>query len=374
MFEKFNLKENPFRTVPALGNDVVWAGFPEIKVKFEKRIRKTIRIPNSSIVLNWGEYGSGKTHAARYFSKQDVLQNLCEGTDKSTPLSIVINLPKGKNALLELYLHILDKLDFYKIFDKLHTFEDIESCIEKITDNVFIKNILLTFVHASNNIPFMNDSYNVDDVINYLYNRGNTKQLEKLGLPRYLSSDSDYIDFLSAFFSLITSDPTKGYSCIILWIDEFEDIIVQSASTVTVVNSFIRGLMDKAPSNLLMFINLTLTAFADKTDLSSYLQDAVRSRVKDQIEFPLPSQDEFMEYLSDLLSKFRITQTQYVYQPYKQDMLMQLINDLGDVSIRRFNEALSLLLETADDEGKDEIDMKVYEENKSDIIGIDWKN
>lgn len=374
MFEKFNLKENPFRTVPALGNDVVWAGFPEIKVKFEKRIRKTIRIPNSSIVLNWGEYGSGKTHAARYFSKQDVLQNLCEGTDKSTPLSIVINLPKGKNALLELYLHILDKLDFYKIFDKLHTFEDIESCIEKITDNVFIKNILLTFVHASNNIPFMNDSYNVDDVINYLYNRGNTKQLEKLGLPRYLSSDSDYIDFLSAFFSLITSDPTKGYSCIILWIDEFEDIIVQSASTVTVVNSFIRGLMDKAPSNLLMFINLTLTAFADKTDLSSYLQDAVRSRVKAQIEFPLPSQGEFMEYLSDLLSKFRITQTQYVYQPYKQDMLMQLINDLGDVSIRRFNEALSLLLETADDEGKDEIDMKVYEENKSDIIGIDWKN
>lgn len=374
MFEKFNLKENPFRTVPALGNDVVWAGFPEIKVKFEKRIRKTIRIPNSSIVLNWGEYGSGKTHAARYFSKQDVLQNLCEGTDKSTPLSIVINLPKGKNALLELYLHILDKLDFYKIFDKLHTFEDIESCIEKITDNVFIKNILLTFVHASNNIPFINDSYNVDDVINYLYNRGNTKQLEKLGLPRYLSSDSDYIDFLSAFFSLITSDPTKGYSCIILWIDEFEDIIVQSASTVTVVNSFIRGLMDKAPSNLLMFINLTLTAFADKTDLSSYLQDAVRSRVKAQIEFPLPSQGEFMEYLSDLLSKFRITQTQYVYQPYKQDMLMQLINDLGDVSIRRFNEALSLLLETADDEGKDEIDMKVYEENKSDIIGIDWKN
>ena len=69
MFEKFNLKENPFRTVPALGNDVVWAGFSAIKKKFEKRIKKSIRIQNSSIVLNWGEYGSGKTHAARYFSK-----------------------------------------------------------------------------------------------------------------------------------------------------------------------------------------------------------------------------------------------------------------------------------------------------------------
>lgn len=374
MFEKFNLKENPFRTVPALGNDVVWAGFSAIKKKFEKRIKKSIRIQNSSIVLNWGEYGSGKTHAARYFSKIEILQELCNDTGKSIPLSIVINLPKGKNAVGELYLHILDKLDFNKIFVNLHKYVNLDTYIDSVTDNVFIKNVLRTFVKASINEQLEDSSYHVEDVINYLYGRRNTKLLEQIGLPRYLTSDSDYIDFLSAFFSLITSDPINGYSCVIIWIDEFEDIVMQSASVVTVINSFIRGVMDKAPSNVLMFINLTLTAFADKTDLSSYLQDAVRSRVKEQIEFPLPSQNEFMEYLSDLLSQFRITETQDVYMPFKTDMLDQLISDLGNVSIRRFNEALSLLLETADIEDVNEVNMNFYIENKSDIIGIDWKN
>jgi len=72
--KQYNLKNNPFRITPATSSDdLIWAGFPNIKDKFIKRIKRSIRIPNSSLVLNWGEYGSGKTHAARFFSKTDEL-------------------------------------------------------------------------------------------------------------------------------------------------------------------------------------------------------------------------------------------------------------------------------------------------------------
>lgn len=68
-YTQFKLQSNPFRLTPALSSEeLIWAGFPELKKRIENRILKAIKIPNSSLILNWGDYGSGKTHAARYFT------------------------------------------------------------------------------------------------------------------------------------------------------------------------------------------------------------------------------------------------------------------------------------------------------------------
>lgn len=76
-FDKFELRDNPFRMMPASEpNKLIWAGFSDIKGDFERRIQRSIGVSSSSLVLNMGEYGSGKTHAAMYFSKPDVLKAL----------------------------------------------------------------------------------------------------------------------------------------------------------------------------------------------------------------------------------------------------------------------------------------------------------
>jgi len=94
-FDKFELKTNPFRMTPAINSDeLIWAGFPEVKNKLETRIKRSIKIPNTSLILNWGEYGSGKTHAARYFNKKTVLQDLAGSTQ--VPFSLDISFPKSK--------------------------------------------------------------------------------------------------------------------------------------------------------------------------------------------------------------------------------------------------------------------------------------
>ncbi len=68
--ELFKLKSNPFRIIPATRpEEIIWAGFPDLKEKFTQRIKRSLNISNSSIILNWGEFGSGKTHAARYFTR-----------------------------------------------------------------------------------------------------------------------------------------------------------------------------------------------------------------------------------------------------------------------------------------------------------------
>lgn len=72
--KSYKLKLNPFRTTPASNpEEIIWAGFNDVRQKMEKRIKRAIRIPNSSLVLNWGEYGSGKTHAAKFFQKRKFL-------------------------------------------------------------------------------------------------------------------------------------------------------------------------------------------------------------------------------------------------------------------------------------------------------------
>ena len=110
--DTYKLTTNPFRLTPSIKPDeLVWAGFNDVKTKFEKRIERSIRIPNSTLVLNWGEYGSGKTHAARFFNKKDELKTIGDKAGRPIPYSMVISLPKGKDPIYSIYMSVIDKLN-----------------------------------------------------------------------------------------------------------------------------------------------------------------------------------------------------------------------------------------------------------------------
>ena len=142
-FDKFKLKENPFRVVPAINSkELIWAGFRGIKETFETRILRSMLIPNSAIVLNWGDYGSGKTHAARYFCKDNVMQELAERIDCQAPLSIMINFPRGKKVIEEIYTQIMDKIDIGYLRANIPEGVNINDCIKNSTDSVYIQKVL----------------------------------------------------------------------------------------------------------------------------------------------------------------------------------------------------------------------------------------
>jgi hypothetical protein len=101
----YNLKESPFRIGPPLDpKDLVWAGFPELKAEIERRITTSIITSPSRIVLNWGRYGSGKTHAANYYSRTDILDGLADSLQKQRPRSIKINLPRTSKDPVQAFL------------------------------------------------------------------------------------------------------------------------------------------------------------------------------------------------------------------------------------------------------------------------------
>ncbi len=365
-FEKFQLKTNPFRMTPAINSDeLIWAGFPEVKKKLETRIVRSIKIPNSSLVLNWGEYGSGKTHAARYFNKKTVLENLA--STEQIPFSLDISFPKSKQPIIDIYTQIIDKMDISELRKQIAKKGiNVPDTLKLVTDNIFISNV----------IKLMFDD-NVDAVRfkGYLYGttftNSDLKDYTKDGVQRKLSTDNDYTEFLAVLFSLITYNKI-AYSCIILWFDEFEDISILSSANISAVNNFLRSIIDKTPNNLLIFLNLTQSAMMDVADLGDYLQEAVKNRIKERIELNKPSKEDLKLYLKELLNNsiYRENPTDD-YSPFDEAVIDELMADLGNVSLRRFNEAFSLLLENAAFDDKDKIDVAYYNEMKNEIIG--WK-
>lgn len=374
MFDKFNLRDNPFRMVPASEPDkLIWAGFPAIKKKFERRIQRSLAIPNSTLVLDMGEYGSGKTHAARYFSKESILRELSSSAHTlKMPLSICIDFPSSSNVVFDIYTQIIDHLDFKNICESIQDKDKANRIIDGLTSNEFIKDVLKAIIR-SNDEQTDNDKPTDKDVRSFLYMSSTARQRETLNMPRGLSASTDIEPLLGALFTFLTSE-VGPYSCIILWIDEFEDINTLNTVGVKNTNGFIRSLFDKTPERLLMFINFTMSALSTKEDLFMYLQDAVKSRINDHIDFDLPGLDEFKEYLHDLLNSpiYRNNPSETPYFPFNEDVIDRLYHDVSNVSLRRFNEALSLLLESAVFDGEDVIDLDYYNRNRSEIIG--WKD
>lgn len=361
--ETYKLRTNPFRITPATNpEELVWAGFKDVKEKFEKRIERSIRIPNSSLVLNWGEYGSGKTHAARYFNKRDVLQELADKAGRSIPYSMVISLPKGKEPIYSIYISVIDKLNIEQLRETFFGLtETINNYIESIGTNIHIQNVLKAVFNSD--IPHL-------EIKKYLYGNTSTAELKTLnsfGILRTLKDDTDFTSILAGLFSCLTYEKQK-YSCVIIWIDEFEDIVVLNNTNIDKTNNFLREILDTAPNNLLIFLNLTQSSVISAEDLGQYVYESVRSRIKERISFDLPNTEMFKEYLKELIEKFRYNTDTNPYFPFEENVIDNLIQAQGDPSLRQFNEALSILLELSDMDSKCPINLDVFEEYKSDII------
>ncbi len=363
--DRFKLKTNPFKTIPAISSkEIIWAGFPEIKKKFENRIERSLKMPNSEIILNWGEYGSGKTHAARYFSKYNVLNEISSKLSLPSPFSFVFTLPKGKNPVYDLFVSIIDKIDIKTIREKFKDL-DLVSFIDQTSDNIHIRSVLKAVFSEA------------DDILikKYLYGTMTNAELRELndyGIIRRLSNDSDYIQVLAGLFSCLTFEK-RVYSSIIIWIDEFEDISLLNSTNIYKTNNFIRELIDNTPNNFLVFLNLTQSTLIKVEDLAQYLSEAVTSRIRDRIHFDLPTEDEIEMYLNELLNN-EIYRTELIpdkYYPFKEDVVNAIIDEFKNNSLRKYNEAFSMLLELADMEKITPITLEYYNKNKNDIIG--WK-
>lgn len=374
----YKLKSNPFRMYPAVNNEeIVWAGFPETKTKIERRVKRAIGMDDSSLVVNVGQYGSGKTHAARFFSKPDVLKSIA-GNDYSSPLSIIIDFPVSKMPATDIYTRIVDKLDIDDIRKTVRESQiDVEKVALSVTDNIFIANVLKAFFATDDAQPTLFETNKKDvNILGYLHGtqKNTLDKYSKFGVTRLFNSENDYSDFVAALFSLLTYQK-KAYSCVLLWVDEFELIERVTSSGTFSVNNFLRNLMDKTPNNLLLFLNLTLSSSQQADNFTVYLSESMRNRVKELVQLPIPDESKFKQYLYELLNNNLFRNPEDVddkekFFPFKEDLVNEIISDLGVAPIRTFNDVFGRLLGEASFDRVEQITLEYYQNMRPELLGV----
>lgn len=361
------LKENPFRIGPPLNNStIIWAGFPDLKKKIDDRIKFAMRTSPSRIVINWGRYGSGKTHAANYYSKKRSVE-ISEELKLQPAINIKLVLPRTSKDPVQSFLRSflgqisLEKIkrDFTLLLEQFEA-DEVTKIIESVSNDNVISEVFKKIISADSADVF-------NSIEGYLFGDSTKGTLNSLSLPSGLKDDEQVVNFLSTYINCVTYEK-RVYSSFILWLDEFEDIDSLNKISQDRFTTFLRQLFDKTPNNFLLFLNFTPKTFYNVEDLSITLGEALTTRAKLQIVFEPAKLDEAKDYIQELLNNSCYRDLPAGFTPFTEEAVEYILKNIGILSVRKINEVFSLILEMALLAETGEITKTFVDASKDEII------
>ena len=346
-----NLKFNPFKDItPSLiTSNLKWAGMDDVRLRLERIYHDCIHNNSKQIVLNWGQYGGGKTFSAYYFIKQ-------YGSNNHNLTQIYVRTPKdGSKSTDEFFKAIIDSLTFEKIQNQIrniiahHSKEALFNFLAPTAGHEFAKAICLIGTN--------------DEEISVLMNRflytGLTKiELKKLGLAKDITTDTDSIKFLSGIISCFIGNTELVNGRVIIWIDEMEDMIYYSAKHYKAFSYVLRDLFDSFNDGFLAFLNFTLSEGEENT-IEMILGGAVWSRITRKVRYKQFSMDDAIKYCVELIDYAKINPE--ISQPLSLTSLKNVLSMIpfSQLTPREINKYLTSLINFALEQGRTEINDEV---------------
>ena len=374
-WQKAFLTDNPFAsTPPTLLEEIPWADMATQRERIESRLRSSLATSPYALVLNWGPWGGGKTHAARYFSQRRVLETLAREVGVATPLSLIVNIPRGaKDVVRAIYLDVLGTIGLQQISHSLSKVDDkLGDEFPKVTRALVRDEELASALSLlagrkarprQRRMPFdTEEQIDAEEQLSlelrrYFLLSATTSEIRELKLGRNIQTGSDMIAVLTTIFNLLLyygGGVQPQYSELIMWFDEMEEIISLPGKEQAILTSLIRDLTDYVSANLTVFINFSPRPGGELEDVGRYLGPAVESRVREQIFFGNLDATNTVQYVRDLLNapKFRPEQLKRqcpdALFPLDDEVLRFLYHELASNVVPRYiNEACSLVFERA---------------------------
>jgi hypothetical protein len=350
---ELNLEFNPFKDATAnnANNNLVWASMEDVKSKLERSYNDCLVNNSKQIILNWGQWGGGKTFSAFYFSKEmnnvDHLQH------------IYVKCPKdGTKATDEFFSSVIDSISFDKLSNHIRNLiaqvgeDTLINYLSPIATKEFAKAIVL--------IGSQNDE--ICNTMNRFLFSGITKtELKKLGLSRDIQTDSDSVKFLSGILSCYTGTDSLNNGRVVIWLDEMEDLIYFAPKNYKIFSQILRDLFDAIPDRFLFFMNFTLAEGQEST-IQLILGDALWSRVTKKIRYKEFNEDDALSYVNDLLKAAKIDKDSA--HPFDMDIARALINNipLNILTPREINKHITSLLSYSLEHELSDIDVHVLNE------------
>ncbi|MBP5369452.1 MAG: hypothetical protein J6Z01_13460 [Bacteroidales bacterium] len=363
--EKYNLSVDPFmETLKTKSSNTIWLDIFDAQKRIENIIIRYASYNGSNIILNYGQYGNGKSYTAKYFCSDNVLRQMFD--NKPIPFVLFLPFPQNQEPIKHLFYQIIDLLDFVEIKNNLQNNSNFDFCeaAKMCSENPFFQDLIITIFTK------MDGEVLKKELKLYLYNNLDLSDLNKIGIIRYLISDSDYINFLIAFFNFITYKKTV-YPCVNLWLDDAESMWHHTIIEWPNIRSFFQKIVDNS-FNLHIFLNYNTSLHNDLKELGDCLETSVTALIHQKIEFNINDSNSYKQFLFELLNKSRITLNDSAnkFFPFTEEVINNVICDLAkNISLRRFSESFSTLLESAIFDNISIIDNDYYQRIKNEIIG-----
>ena len=113
----FHLSDNPFGIAPRL-DKLIWADQKEFKEDLSDALAFSFSTtPSRIIACIFGRWGAGKTHALRYFSRQEFIEQVCshESEDRRGPPIVVPVIFPMTDVLKTLYTITMESIGMPRI-------------------------------------------------------------------------------------------------------------------------------------------------------------------------------------------------------------------------------------------------------------------
>ncbi|MCS7109702.1 MAG: hypothetical protein NZ903_02820 [Candidatus Micrarchaeota archaeon] len=344
---KFLLRDNPFGIVP-YAKEIVWADHKKFKAEIENVITFSIAsTPSKFVACVYGDWGIGKSHAARYFSDSRTLENISKKIGVHPPLSLFIIFPMS-DVFDSLYLDIIEEIGINEIkkmiadvIEEIDTLKSETALMDKLKEIVQDERLakVLSRIKRSS-----------EAVERYLLLSAKSSDLKTLNVARAIMTSSDKLKTLAGLFNLATH---KLYSRIILWIDDMERVEFLSGKDLFELQVFIRDLLEHVPQKLNIIANFTLKPGQKVEDMIRYFGEAIFYRINRIIRAEPLTKEDYLEYVKDLLDAYREPKTEKIdpFFPFEKSTLEFVFEEMQrrGVSIvpRNINNVLSHILELA---------------------------
>jgi hypothetical protein len=202
-YNRFKLKDNPFQLIPLSPEEIIWAGMDKLKTQIEKRITIAMQTSPSRLILNWGDYGSGKTHTAVYYSRTLRLNELSDNLSLPPARSIKVCLPRTSENIVQSFWRALSGQirfdDIVSDFKQLKEIfgDDFDKVVAANSDDKVIEKFFITLAGASG-------QEKIDSIRNYLYGDKIKADLKQADLPLGISDDEQVVNLISTIFNCLT--------------------------------------------------------------------------------------------------------------------------------------------------------------------------
>jgi hypothetical protein len=374
MFEIFNLKDNAFPVTPSLEQKTPWFGFKALKQEFDSAFQRSAAEELRLCVLNRGRLGSGKTHAARYFSERYASRHNLGKYSRFIP--IVIESPKQpQKAFVDFAGRLFNTVTFRRIAQasqNLRLLYGEQVLFSKLLDATSSEDVatVLSKIDESDLLTFKI----------FLLGGGTAKEQRQLGVAKRLTSEHEFaLAIIGTLYLLINGQfgDHESISRVMLWVDEMEDLVYFPTRYYLPFTQAIREVIDSTNLHMTLMLNFTFSEPEDLPAIENVLGQAIMQRVNQHIVFQQPSVADLRDYLLELFKFNRVDAKKCSPTfPFSEDAFKLLIESAASRTPRFLNKLCDMLLrELEHDPGFDngkrrEISREIVEERLPRILNL----